>query len=169
MIPGPNNWWGLTPTTYKVIFHDLLQEYNSYNTGYQGFQMAQQLVFGIGTTAGSGAWYPTPEFAGLHLGSMGSFGGLGGVGHGGIVGGMSQAEKVGSLSIRQSWASPVLEVSPAVSGTESASIHAGPNAGTGNALLRGVPTEAASRRGSTSYANKYGARISVLTRPPSAG
>ncbi|OBK63356.1 hypothetical protein A5653_24955 [Mycobacterium colombiense] len=166
LIPGPNNWWGFVPNDYKIIFHDLLQEYNSYGTGYQAYQMAQQLVFGTGTTAGSGAWYPTPQFANLGFGSLGGFGG---VGHAGLTASAGQAGKVGMLSVPQSWATPVSQVSPALTATETASIHTASNAATSNGLLRGIPNAATGRRNATDAVNKYGFRRSVLTRPPSAG
>ncbi|MDM4143263.1 MULTISPECIES: PPE family protein [Mycobacterium] len=166
LIPGPNNWWGFVPNDYKIIFHDLLQEYNSYGTGYQAYQMAQQLVFGTGTTAGSGAWYPTPQFANLGFGSLGGFGG---VGHAGLTASVGQAGKVGMLSVPQSWATPVSQGSPALSATETTSIHTASNAATSNGLLRGIPNAATGRRNGTDAVNKYGFRRSVLTRPPSAG
>lgn len=166
LIPGPNNWWGFVPNDYKIIFHDLLQEYNSYGTGYQAYQMAQQLVFGTGTTAGSGAWYPTPQFANLGFGSLGGFGG---VGHAGLTASVGQAGKVGMLSVPQSWGTPVSQGSPALNATETTSIHTASNAATSNGLLRGIPNATAGRRNATDAVNKYGFRRSVLTRPPSAG
>lgn len=169
LIPGPNNWWGFTPTTYKVIFHDLLQEYNSYGTGYQAFQMAQQMVFGLGTTAGGGAWYPTPQFATLGLDNLGGLGAISGVGHGGLAASVGQAGKVGILSVPQSWATPASQSGPVIPVTERASIHVASDAGTGNALLRGMPNGSPGRRGTADAVNKYGFRRSVLTRPPSAG
>jgi PPE-repeat protein len=169
LIPGPDNWWGLTPTSYKIIFHDLLQEYNSYGTGYQAYQMAQQLVFGTGTTAGSGAWYPTPQFATLGLGNVGSLSSFSGVGHAGLTAGVGQAGKVGTLSVPRSWVRPVSQVSPALTATETVSIHTTSNAATSNGLLRGIPNGATGRRSSADSVNKYGFRYSVLTRPPSAG
>jgi PPE-repeat protein len=169
LIPGPNNWWGFVPNDYKIIFHDLLQEYNSYGTGYQAYQMAQQLVFGTGTTAGSGAWYPTPQFATLGLGNIGSLSSFSDAGHVGLTAGVGQAGKVGMLSVPQSWATPVSQVSPAVTATETASIHTASNPATTNGLLRGIPNGPAGRRSTANAVNKYGFRHSVLTRPPSAG
>lgn len=169
LIPGPNNWWGFQPNDYKIIFHDLLQEYNSYGTGYQAYQWAQQLVFGTGTTAGSGAWYPTPQFAHLGLGNIGSLSGFNGVSQEGIAAGAGQAGKIGTLSVPQSWATPVPQVHPAVTATETASVHTAANPAATNGLLRGIPNGSAGRRGSANALNKYGFRHSVLTRPPSAG
>ncbi|BBY03931.1 PPE family protein [Mycobacterium seoulense] len=169
LIPGPNNWWGFVPNDYKIIFHDLLQEYNSYGAGYQAYQMAQQLVFGTGTTAGSGAWYPTPQFAQLGLGNIGSLSSFSGVSHAGLTAGVGQAGKVGMLSVPQSWATPVSQASPALTATEPMSVHTTSNVATSNGLLRGIPNGAAGRRSSANAVNKYGFRRSVLTRPPSAG
>ncbi|MGV0048759.1 PPE family protein [Mycobacterium colombiense] len=169
LIPGPNNWWGFVPNDYKIIFHDLLQEYNSYGTGYQAYQMAQQLVFGTGTTAGSGAWYPTPQFANLGLGNIGSLSSFSGVSNAGLTAGVGQAGKVGMLSVPQSWASPVSQVSPALTAAETTSLPTTSHGAISNGLLRGIPNGAAGRRSSADSVNKYGFRRSMLTRPPSAG
>lgn len=170
LIPGPGNWWGFDPTTYKVIFHDLLQQYNSFGTGYQAFQMAQQLVFGLGTTAGgSGAWYPTPQFSGLSLVDGGGFGALDGIGDSGVSAGLGQVGKVGMLSVPQSWTSAVSPISSETVGTQSWSVHEITDTGTSDALLQGMPATSVGRRGSSQYVNKYGFRYRVLTRSPSAG
>ncbi len=74
--PNPNDWWlvrllgSITPTERTTIVRLLGQSYLA--TGMARFltSIAQQLTFGPGgTTAGSGgAWYPTPQFAGLGAG-----------------------------------------------------------------------------------------------------
>lgn len=166
LIPSPTNWWGLDPTSYKIIFHDMLQIYNAYGTGYHGFNWGQALTSGPGgTTAGmGGAWYPTPQFAHLGLGNLGGGGGVS------TTASVGQAGRVGMLSVPQSWAAtPVSDVSPVVAAEQTASIHATANAAPANGLLRGMPIGSAGRRSATGYVNKYGFRYSVLTRPPSAG
>ncbi len=166
LIPSPTNWWGLDPTSYKIIFHDLLQVYNAYGTGYHGFNWGQALTSGPGgTTAGmGGAWYPTPQFAHLGLGNLGGGGGIS------TTASVGQAGRVGMLSVPQSWAAtPVSDVTPVIAGGETPSIHATANASPANGLLRGMPVGSAARRSTAGYVNKYGFRYSVLTRPPSAG
>ena len=64
--------------------------------------IAQQTTFGPGgTTAGArGAWFATPQFAGLHLGAV-----AGGAGsHGGVAANLASANKIGGLSVPQTWA-----------------------------------------------------------------
>ncbi len=133
-----------------------------------GWSIGQQLTFGPGgSTVGSGgAWFPTPQFAQLGLGNLGAGGGA-------VTASAGEAGRIGVLSVPPHWATLTSQVSPAVSGAEGAPVEVHAASATtppGNALLRGVPMAGAGRRGAAAgYANKYGFRYSVLTRPPSAG
>lgn len=157
-IPTAWNTSGITQATYYTWFHNLLQIYNAYGTGYQSYNIDQTLTFGPGgtTAGGGGAWYPTPQFA-----------------HPGLAGGASvsanagQAGRVGALSVPHNWA----DATPAghqitVKGGALAQASATPEKG--NTFLGGVPTGAAGRR-TAGYVHKYGLRYKVVTRPPSAG
>lgn len=131
----------------------------------------QQLTFGPGgATAGAGgAWYPTPQFAGLHLGAVG----------GGPVSanlssatGIGSAGKIGGLSVPSAWASPagppgaIEESAAQAMSVEYVSDARGDTSG----LLRGVPLGGGGRRGGSAFPpREYGFRRSVLARPPSAG
>jgi PPE-SVP subfamily C-terminal region len=127
------------------------------------------LVFGQGSTAGSGAWYPTPQFAGLHMGGAGS---LSGNTAGAVSANLASSTKVGGLSVPPGWATPTSEVSPAIAGVEGVPAgtpaHAAGTSATGNGVLRGMPTGAARQR-TAGGVNGYGFRYNVVARPPSAG
>ncbi|MCV7413357.1 PPE family protein, partial [Mycobacterium florentinum] len=66
-IPTPDNPMGWSSSVPQVIFKQLTGfPYFGTGLGAFGYSIQQQTTFGIGTTAGaSGAWYPTPQFAGL--------------------------------------------------------------------------------------------------------
>jgi PPE-repeat protein len=164
-IPTASNPNGLSQAVYTEIFHNLLQIYNAYGVAPSSYQMGQQFVFGLGSTAGSGAWFPTPQYAGLHLGAMGISSHTGGAG---MSATLASSTKVGGLSVPAGWAPPTSEVSPAIAGVEGTPAHAAATSGTGNALLRGMPTRAAGRR-TTGCVKGYGFRYNVVARPPSAG
>jgi PPE-repeat protein len=178
-FPTPtNNWFGIpaTPATgINPLYNEarqFLQAYFGVGLGQFGASIGQQLTFGPGgSTAGaSGAWYPTPQFAGIHLGAVG--GGLGGAHTAGSVAASSGAAgKVGMLSVPANWTTPTSEATVTLAAAEETpAAGAGANAVPGNALLRGMPAAAAGRRtAGYGYTNKYGFRYSVLTRPPSAG
>jgi PPE-repeat protein len=73
-LPTPTNNWtgGLTLSNfYAPVFKNLSGlPYFGVGQGAFGYSIQQQLTFGLGTTAGGGgAWYPTPQFAGLFLGA----------------------------------------------------------------------------------------------------
>jgi PPE-repeat protein len=185
-LPTPaNNWLGLTPAAYTAIIKQTLQAYFGVGVGSFGFQMGQQLTFGLGTTAGgSGAWYATPQYAGLHLGALG---GLGANTAGSVSANLGSSAQVGGLSVPAGWASSSggLEASATRAVEVNALAAARPDAfggaagaggagGAGeNGLLRGMPMAGAGagRRGAvaTAFTNKYGFKRSVLVRPPSAG
>ena len=169
LVSVPSNW-------ANPILKQTLQAYFGIGIANFGWSIGQQTFNGLGTTAGSGgAWFPTPQFAGLHLGNLGGLGGLGGAHTAGAVEASSGAAgKVGMLSVPANWNTPTaatavaaMEETPAPLGSTGATGVAGTP---GNALLRGMPTGAIGRRtAGYGYTNKYGFRYSVLTRPPSAG
>lgn len=174
-LPTPtNNWLGLASSQYTPILKNTLQAYFGVGLGQFAVSIGQQLTFGTGTTAGAGgAWYPTPQFAGLHLGAVGG-GGLGGAHTASAVSaGAGQAGKVGLLSVPANWTTPTSEATVTLAAAEETPIQAGAGTSPGapaNAVLRGFPPGAAGRRtAGYGYTNKYGFRYSVLTRPPSAG
>ncbi|OBI30760.1 hypothetical protein A5709_25105 [Mycobacterium sp. E1386] len=169
-LPTPtNNYLGLNPTLYTVILKQT-SGLAYFSNGIPAFwsQLAQQLVSGPGgSTAGAGgAWYPTPQFAQLGLGNLGSLSSS-------VSAGAGQAAQVGGLSVPQQWATLTSAVSPANAEAEALPVQtAGATASPpGNALLRGMPTGVMGRRAGAAagYSHKYGFRYSVLTRPPSAG
>ncbi len=124
--------------------------------------IGQQLTFGTGTTAGAGgAWFPTPQFAGL---------GLGGLGAAPVSAGIGQAASVGSLSVPSSWASAAGGISPAAQGAVSLSaVRAAEGSGNPSGLLRGVPLSGMGRRAAGGFVHRYGFRYPVIPRPPAAG
>ncbi|WP_197506488.1 PE/PPE C-terminal domain-containing protein, partial [Mycobacterium sp. E3339] len=169
-LPTPtNNYLGLNPTLYTVILKQT-SGLGYFSNGLAQFSssIAQQLVFGPGgSTAGAGgAWFPTPQFAQLGLGNLGS------LSSNVVSAGAGQAAQVGGLSVPQQWATLTSAVSPAnAAEAEAAPLQAGASNPPGNALLRGMPTGVMGRRAGAAagYSHKYGFRYSVLTRPPSAG
>ena len=124
--------------------------------------IAQQLTFGTGTTAGvGGAWYPTPQFAGLAPFGHGVAGGP-------VSAGIGQASTLGRLSVPAGWpgATPsALEAEPAMLANSVR-----PIAPTSNALLNGVPMGSGlNGRRSSGFVVRYGFRHAVMPRPFSAG
>ncbi|MCW2664099.1 MAG: hypothetical protein JWP83_5251 [Mycobacterium sp.] len=169
-LPTPtNNWFGLAPGQFNTM-RQTLQAYFGVGLGNFGWSIGQQLTFGPGgATAGAGgAWFPTPQFAGLHLGAVG---GLGGVHPAGAVSASAgEAGRVGMLSVPSNWTNPTAEATLVSAVSEETPANAGANAVPGNGLLRGMPMGSVGRRSAGyGYTNKYGFRYSVLTRPPSAG
>ena len=169
-LPTPaNNWAGLTPANYTTVIKQTLQAYFGVGIANFAWSMGQQLTFGTGTTAGSaGAWYPTPQFAGLHLGGVA---GVGANTAGAVTASAGQAGKIGALSVPANWSAPAAEATLAGAATdESPPATAAATSGPGNALLRGIPPGGVGRRtAGYGHTNVYGARHSVVTRPPSAG
>jgi PPE-repeat protein len=177
-FPTPtNNWFGIPPTPATGVnpiynaARQYLQAYFGVGLGQFGASIGQQLTFGAGgSTAGAGgAWFPTPQFAGLHLGAVG--GGLGGHTAGAVSASTGAAGKVGMMSVPANWANPTAEATLVSAVSEETPVHAGANGAVpGNGLLRGIPTGSMGRRSAGyGYTTKYGFRYSVLTRPPSAG
>jgi hypothetical protein len=129
--------------------------------------IAQQVTSGPGgTTAGAGgAWFATPQFAGLHLGAIGS----GAAGHGGVAANLSSATKIGGLSVPANWASSPGAIEEQAAQAIAVDYAADPQGAT-SGLLRGIPMGGGGRRAGTAWPpREYGFRRSVLTRPPSAG
>jgi PPE-repeat protein len=164
---GTGAWGlGLTTSNLTVIFKQMFGFTPYFYTGLGSFgtQMAQQLTFGPGgSTAGAGgAWYPTPQFAGLGLGSGGPAS---------VSASVGQANAIGQLSVPQSWAGAA-GASPAQQAaltSSVANIAASEETSGPQGLLRGMPMSGVGRRAATGFTHRYGFRYSVLTRPPSAG
>jgi len=137
----------------------IFQAYFGVGLGNFGWSIGQQTTFGTGATAGAGgAWYPTPQFAGL--GFSGSP----------VSAGVGQASTLGRLSVPAGWpgaTSAEIEEAQLVS-----SVRAGV-APTSNAMLNGVPMGsgnlAGAGRRSGGFVVRYGFRHAVMPRPPSAG
>ncbi|PHO54920.1 hypothetical protein B6F39_09785, partial [Mycobacterium tuberculosis variant bovis] len=159
---NPNDWWlvrllgSITPTERTTIVRLLGQSY--FATGMAQFfaSIAQQLTFGPGgTTAGSGgAWYPTPQFAGLGASRA-------------VSASLARANKIGALSVPPSWVKTTALTEPgahAVSANPTVGSSHGPHG-----LLRGLPLGSRITRRSGAFAHRYGFRHSVVARPPSAG
>jgi PPE-repeat protein len=172
---NPDNWWivqqfanlsvanrtALSRTTVGLAY---------FSSGIMSFfgSIAQQTVFGPGgATAGAqGAWYATPQFAGLHLGGLT---GVGSPGAGGVSANLASASKVGGLSVPQTWAGSPGAVEESATQAISVDYVAGSHGDT-NGLLRGVPMGTGSRRAGSAWPpREYGFKRSVLARPPSAG
>jgi PPE-repeat protein len=165
-LPTPTNNWtgGLTlQNFYAPVFKNLSGlPYFGVGQGAFGYQIQQQLTFGLGATAGgSGAWYPTPQFAGLFLGA--SHGG-------GAAAHLATATKIGGLSVPSNWGITPEEAAieePALKATTVNYLAA--EAPASNGILQGMPMTGGARRGASGFTHKYGFKQSVLTRPPSAG
>ena len=157
----PSGWLGtgLTSSNLTTILKQTLQAYFGTGIANFGWSMAQQSTFGPGATAGAGgAWYPTPQFAGL---APGPFGGSP------VSAGVGQASTLGRLSVPAGWpgATPsAMEEGPVLASSVR------PIAPTSNALLNGMPMGSAvnGRRGGQ-FVVRYGFRHAVMPRPPSAG
>jgi PPE-repeat protein len=160
----PSGAWGLgfnTSNLTALLRNEQLAYFSAGMTN-SFLSIGQQLTFGTGTTAGAGgAWYPTPQFAGL--------GGLGGLGNAGapVSAGVGQASTLGRLSVPASWpgaAPAALDEEP----TLVSAVRGVPP--TSNAMLNGMPmaSNMAGRR-SGGFVVRYGFRHAVMPRPPSAG
>ncbi|WP_057003599.1 PPE family protein, SVP subgroup [Mycobacterium kyorinense] len=153
----------LTPANLDTILKRTLQAY--FGTGVVQFfaSIAQQLTFGPGgTTAGSGgAWYPTPQFAGLG-GGMSS-------GSSPVAAGVGQAESIGRLSVPTSWAASAAQANESATLSSVSSLGAAAEKNGPAGLLRGIPLSGAGRRTAGGFTHRYGFRYSVMPRPPSAG
>jgi PPE-repeat protein len=151
---------GLTNANLNAIRQFTGQAYFGTGMGNFGWSIGQQLTFGTGSTAGAGgAWYPTPQFAGLALGNGGTP----------VSAGIGQASTLGRLSVPAGWpgATPAqVEEAQLVSSVRA--VRGLPP--TSNALLNGVPmANGALGRRTGGYVVRYGFRHAVMPRPPSAG
>jgi PPE-repeat protein len=154
--PGAYNL-GLTNSNLNSL-RQIFQAYFGVGLGNFGWSMGQQLTFGTGTTAGAGgAWYPTPQFAGLA-----PFGGSP------VSAGVGQASTLGRLSVPAGWPGATPE---AVQEAQLVSSVRGIPP-TSNAMLNGVPmagnAAGVGRRGG-GYVVRYGFRHAVMPRPPIGG
>jgi PPE-repeat protein len=179
-LPTPtNNFLGLNPTDFKVVFHDLLQIYNFYGVPYFGWGIGQQLATAppVSPPAGAvGASFATPQF-----------GNLGMAGHGGVTASAGGASRVGRLSVPSDWRAPRPEDNPATVeevdelspewlvstrpgnlAFPGAGANAAPMTSPSTAMLGGVPARLGGRQ-TAGYLHKYGWRYSVVARPPSGG
>ncbi|MCV7036234.1 PPE family protein [Mycobacterium heckeshornense] len=165
--PGQGAWGlGLTTSNLTTILKQSFGITPYFYTGLGSFGMgiAQQLTSGPGgTTAGvGGAWYPTPQFAGL--GGLGNWGGPGSV-----SASAGRAGTVGRLTVPPSWATATPQPeSFLASGWSNTHIHPGVPA---SGVLRGIPLTAAGlgQRAAGGFVHRYGFRHSVMPRPPAAG
>lgn len=170
-LPTPaNNYTGLTGANYTAVIKQTLQAYFGVGLGAFGSQIGQQLFNGLGTTAGgSGAWYPTPQFAALGAGGWHFHAGTG------LTSSIATSSKVGGLSVPASWVTSTQGVpeSAGAAGTKFVSAKIVVPAGDStpvSAVNPGVPVGA--RNGGQRSGNlgvRYGFRYNVLVRPPSAG
>ena len=176
-LPTPATpWWGLTPSSYRTALGLIIPEAYAEGFAYLGIALFQQTFNGIGTTAGAtGAWYPTPLFAGLHLGAIGRVGAVSGTVGGPMLASAGSAGHVGRLTVPSSWSTPTTEAALVSAAAEDipTAAGAGPSgrpAGPGNTLLRGMPAGIPGRRAAGyGYTHRYGFKHSVIARPPSAG
>jgi PPE-repeat protein len=160
---GSGGWLGTGISNWQPLLRNYQLAYFSSGISSFSSSIGQQLTFGPGgSTAGAGgAWYPTPQFAGL---------GLGGHSGGNVVSAnVGQAGTIGRLSVPQSWAG----AAPPATRAEGPPVYGagysgGASEGSGG-LLRGVPLTGVGRRASVGFVHRYGFRHSVMPRPPSAG
>jgi PPE-repeat protein len=168
-FPTPTNQWAgsLTASNFYTPLLKNLSGYPYFGVGIASFaySIQQQLTFGLGTTAGgAGAWYPTPQFAGLFLGASHGGGAAAATAH------LATATKIGGLSVPSDWGITPEEAAieePALKATTVNYLAA--EAPANNGVLQGMPMTGGARRGASGFTHKYGFKQSVLTRPPSAG
>jgi PPE-repeat protein len=142
-----------------------------FSSGIMAFfgSIAQQSVFGPGgATAGAGgAWYATPQFAGLHLGALGS---VNANTAGAVSANLSSATKIGGLSVPTSWAGSPGAIEESAAQAIGVNYVAEPHGGETNGLLHGMPMGGGGRRAAGGWPpREYGFKHSVLVRPPSGG
>lgn len=162
---NPNDWWivqtlGSINSAQRVsVVRTLGLSYFAMGIPQFIASIGQQLTFGSGTTAGSGgAWYATPQFAGLGTGA----------GRAAASASLASANKIGALSVPPTWVGSSAEVERAAAGLVSADVGTNSQGGV-QGLLRGIPLGSGAARRGGGIGHRYGFRYSVLTRPPSAG
>jgi PPE-repeat protein len=171
---NPYNWWIVQQfanlnVTNRTALSRTVVGLPYFSTGMMSFfgSIAQQTTFGPGgTTAGAqGAWYATPQFAGLHLGAVAG----GASSHAGVSANLSSATRIGGLSVPQTWAGSPGAVEESATQAIAVDYATDPHGGT-SGLLRGMPMGTGSRRAGSAWPpREYGFKRSVLARPPSAG
>ncbi len=180
---------GLTNANLTTLLKQTLTGYFPLGLAQFGASIQQQMTFGIGTTAGSGgAWYPTPQFAGLAGGHAGP-----------VSAGVGHAKTIGRLSVPSNWhgAAPgansevdleelreledeeliELELSNPQLAASIHSVQAAPHGAavtaaahaSANGMLGGVPMGGASGGRGNGFVVRYGFRHAVMPRPPWAG
>jgi len=173
-LPTPtNNWIGLAPADYTAIIKQTLQAYFAVGTANFGWSIGQTAynppaaAATAAAQAGSAAARAASASAGAaRVGFIQP--GLASPSWNPAVH-LSAANKIGGLSVPQSWGGPNAEVQ---AGTRLASANLGEGSPAVNAALRGVPLAAAGGRGTQHAFDRelrYGFRKKVLSRPPSAG
>jgi PPE-repeat protein len=172
---NPTQWWivqqfAALNVTNRTALSRTTAGLAYFSAGMMSFvgSISQQVTFGPGgTTAGAGgAWYATPQFAGLHLGGLT---GVGSPGAGGVSANLASANKIGGLSVPQSWAGSPAAVEESATQAMGVDHVTGPH-GDASGLLRGIPMGGGSRRAGSGFPpREYGFKRSVLVRPPSAG
>ncbi len=172
---NPYNWWIVQQfanlnVANRTALSRLAVGLPYFSTGMMSFagSIAQQLTFGPGgsTVGAQGAWYATPQFAGLHFGGVA--GGLGGPG--GVAANLSSATKIGALSVPQAWTGSPAAVEQQAAQALAVDYATDPPGAGANGLLRGMPMGTGGRRAGSAWPpREYGFKRSVLTRPPSAG
>jgi len=174
-LPTPtNNYIGLSSSWYTPILKQTLQDYFGMGITAFGSMIGQQtyqapVAAGAVGQAGSAAARAAASAA-----ATGARGGLtASVASRGLSWNpavhLSAANKIGGLSVPQSWGGPNAEVQ---AGTRLVSANLGEGSPAVNAALRGVPLAAAGGRGTQAAFDRelrYGFRKKVLARPPSAG
>jgi PPE-repeat protein len=166
-------WLQIPPNWATPILKQTLQAYFGIGLANFGWSIGQQTFQGLGATAGAGgAWFPTPQFAGLHLGGLAA--GSNTFGPGGVSANFASANQVGGLSVPASWVSSTGAEESATRAVEANTVAAvtRPGGPMENGYLQGMPMAGAGagRRGAgAAFTHKYGFKRSVLVRPPSAG
>jgi PPE-repeat protein len=168
-FPTPTNQWAGSLTAsnfYTPLLKNLTGfPYFGVGIGSFGYSIAQQLTFGLGTTAGgAGAWYPTPQFAGLFLAAT----------HGGGATAAATAQsavatKIGGLSVPSNWGITPADALETPVSKATAVNYLASEAPANNGILHDMPMTRGARRGASGFIHKYGFKQNVLTRPPSAG
>jgi PPE-repeat protein len=150
---------GLSNSNLTAVLKQTLQGYFGLGLGQFGMSIQQQLTFGTGTTAGAGgAWYPTPQFAGLAPFGNGAP----------VSAGIGQASTLGRLSVPAGWPGATPTAMEAESPALINSVR--PITPSSNAMLNGVPmANGGLGRRTGGYVVRYGFRHAVMPRPPSAG
>jgi PPE-repeat protein len=169
------SYWLQIPANWATpVLKQTLQAYFGIGLANFGWSLGQQTFNGLGTTAGAaGAWFPTPQFAGLHLGGFAA--GSNTFGAGGVSANFASANQVGGLSVPASWVSSTGTLEESATRAMEVNTVAAvsrPGEPMANGLLGGMPMTGAGagRRGaSAAFTHKYGFKRSVLVRPPSAG